>query len=250
MFQRAELALRLEPLIAEKAKVKQKESGEPVPQKSVKPPVDTQKEVARSAGVSHDTIHKVKAIAAKAPEPVKEQPRRGETTRLSCPEVLWGGLTDGETARMGSGAPVVPSTSAERKEKRARMKASGPKPTPAPINQPKLMTIDEVHAVMDLPVTPGVLRRWCHVGIKVGDQRIKLRHKWFGARMYTCPEWIDEFNETATKAREEHAATADARREAYRAARRNGRPPGRRRKEDPNVRQKRIDAAIERLRRI
>lgn len=35
-------------------------------------PVDTQKELAKAAGVSHDTIHKVEVIETKAPEHVKE----------------------------------------------------------------------------------------------------------------------------------------------------------------------------------
>jgi len=57
---RVELALRLEPLIAAKAKEKQRESGGAVCQKSDKPVIDTKKEVAKAAGVSHDTIAKAK----------------------------------------------------------------------------------------------------------------------------------------------------------------------------------------------
>lgn len=79
-FVRAELALQLEPLIANGAKQKQREAGGAVPQKSAKAPVDTRKEIAKVAGVSHDTIHKAKKIAEKAPEPVKEKLRKGETT--------------------------------------------------------------------------------------------------------------------------------------------------------------------------
>lgn len=65
------LVLELEPLIAAKAKEKQKESGGAVLQKSVKPVIDTQKELAKIVGVSHDTIHKMKVIEKQAPEEVK-----------------------------------------------------------------------------------------------------------------------------------------------------------------------------------
>lgn len=85
-FQRAELALQLEPLLADAAKANQKAGGAKssgdgrvVRQKSDKP-LDTKKSLAAAAGVSHDTIHKAKVIAAKAPEPVKAKLRRGETT--------------------------------------------------------------------------------------------------------------------------------------------------------------------------
>lgn len=66
-FVRAELALKLEPLIATKAKTNQAErkgsQAGASSQNSVKlKPVDTQKQVAKAAGVSHDTIHKAKQI--------------------------------------------------------------------------------------------------------------------------------------------------------------------------------------------
>lgn len=80
-FTRGELALKLEPLIAAKAKARQIRKPESVTQKSAEQtPIETRKELAKVAGVSHDTIAKVKVIAAKAAEPVKEQLRRGETT--------------------------------------------------------------------------------------------------------------------------------------------------------------------------
>lgn len=85
-FVRAELALQLEPLIAEKAKENQRNHGGTAPgkkktlsQKSVEV-IDTQKHVAKVAGISHDTIHKAKVVAEKAPEPVKAKLRKGETT--------------------------------------------------------------------------------------------------------------------------------------------------------------------------
>ena len=69
---RALLALKVEPLIAEKAKEKQIEAGGAVRQKSDKAVIDTKKELAKIAGVSHDTIHKIKKIEAEATPHIKE----------------------------------------------------------------------------------------------------------------------------------------------------------------------------------
>lgn len=41
-------------------------------------PIDTKKELAKIAGVSHDTIAKVESVEKNAPEPIKEASRRGE----------------------------------------------------------------------------------------------------------------------------------------------------------------------------
>lgn len=79
-FQRAELALKLEPLIAEKAKKKQREAGGAVPQISAKAPIDTREELASIAGISHDTIWKTKQILERVSENTKEKLRCGETT--------------------------------------------------------------------------------------------------------------------------------------------------------------------------
>ena len=59
-YDRSVLALKLKPVIAEKAK-EQQGTRTDISQKSVKSH-DTQKELAKVAGVSHDTIHKVEAI--------------------------------------------------------------------------------------------------------------------------------------------------------------------------------------------
>ena len=81
-FIRCELALKLEPLVAARAKENIKigaaiggKSEAKGCQKSDKPSIDTKKELARTASVSHDTIHKVKVIAAKATEEVKQKLR-------------------------------------------------------------------------------------------------------------------------------------------------------------------------------
>ena len=74
---RGELALKRKHIIAAKAKENQKRSGGAVPQKSAEP-VETRKELAKIAGVSHDTITRVEKIVQKAPEEVKEKLRRGD----------------------------------------------------------------------------------------------------------------------------------------------------------------------------
>ena len=86
-YERARLALQLKPLLAEEAKKRQgerndlkdvslesagSESEDNFLQKSVKSPINVQKELAKAAGVSHDTIHKVEVIEEKA-APIQER---------------------------------------------------------------------------------------------------------------------------------------------------------------------------------
>lgn len=78
--QRIELALLLEPEIAEKAKGKQRASGGAVVQKSAEPPVIVREEVARLADVSHDSVDKYKAIRERVTPETKQRLMRGETT--------------------------------------------------------------------------------------------------------------------------------------------------------------------------
>lgn len=103
-YERARLALRLKPVIAEKAKenlhnasggdrrsiafktnaISKKESNKDEQgnnqgcQKSDKVEIDTKREIAKVAGVSHDTIAKVEKIEKKAPAEVKEKLRKGD----------------------------------------------------------------------------------------------------------------------------------------------------------------------------
>jgi len=77
-YQRSVLALQLEGIFRNKAKEKQSEAGGALPQKSAKAVVDTRNEVAKAAGVSHDTIAKAKVIQEKATKDQKEKLRSGE----------------------------------------------------------------------------------------------------------------------------------------------------------------------------
>ena len=77
----------MKPVIAEKAKENERKGAEMTntgSQISVNPieKVDTQKELAKVAGVSHDTIAKVEVIENKAPEPVVQASRKGESTAI------------------------------------------------------------------------------------------------------------------------------------------------------------------------
>lgn len=79
-YERARLALRLKPIIAEKAKENlptHTENGYQRLEKSTKA-VNTRLEIAKAAGVSDNTIAKVEKIEAKAAPEVKEQLRTGE----------------------------------------------------------------------------------------------------------------------------------------------------------------------------
>ena len=76
-YERARLALRLKPVIAERAKEHQGERTD-ICQKSDRSSIDTKRELAKAAGVSHDTIAKVERIEEKAAPEVKEQLRKGE----------------------------------------------------------------------------------------------------------------------------------------------------------------------------
>ncbi len=77
-FQRIELAERLRPLLAAKAKAKQQKGGrEKVPQ-NLAELVETLQAIAAVAGVSRETVRKAEAIMEEADEPTKEALRRGE----------------------------------------------------------------------------------------------------------------------------------------------------------------------------
>lgn len=76
-YVRAQLALRLKPIIAEKAKEQQGQRTD-ICQKSDKSPIDTKKELATIAGVSHDTIHKVEVVEKHGTPEIKAKARSGE----------------------------------------------------------------------------------------------------------------------------------------------------------------------------
>lgn len=83
-FQRGTLALRLKPIIQEKAKENQIKSGGAVRQKSAQP-VKTRDELAKLAGVSHDTIEKVEIIQKEgSPEQVERAQKGGKGNTVNA----------------------------------------------------------------------------------------------------------------------------------------------------------------------
>lgn len=79
-YQRSDLALKLEQLYSAKAKEKQKQAGGSLPQISAEAPIETRKELAKVAGVSHDTISKVKVIQNEAEDKLKTKLVNGEVS--------------------------------------------------------------------------------------------------------------------------------------------------------------------------
>lgn len=79
-YDRSILALKLKPIVAERAKEKQREAGGAVRQKSDKATVDTKKIIADTAKVSHDTIHKVEVIHNSGDKDLEEKVRAGEVS--------------------------------------------------------------------------------------------------------------------------------------------------------------------------
>lgn len=85
-YERARLALQLKPLLAEEAEkrklstLKQNADRSDVQISAPREPSKVRDELARAAGVSHDTIAKVEKIEAKAAPEVKEQLRKGEVS--------------------------------------------------------------------------------------------------------------------------------------------------------------------------
>ena len=79
-YDRSILALRLKPIIAAQAKGKEQERKTTFQksEKSSLPAVNTTKEIAKAAGVSHDTIAKVEKIETQAPPEIKAAVKSGE----------------------------------------------------------------------------------------------------------------------------------------------------------------------------
>jgi len=99
-YQRAELALKLKPLIAEQAAQRtggRPKKGEEKPVQISGPVSKTDHVLARMAGVSHDTIAKADYIATHADEKTKEYLRRGKS-KLSIDKV-YGTLRKAEQKR-------------------------------------------------------------------------------------------------------------------------------------------------------
>jgi DNA-binding XRE family transcriptional regulator len=76
-YERAKLALKLKPYIEEKAKENQGKRNDLTSVRNLTN-VDTKKELAKIAGVSHDTIHKVEVIENEGTDEIKHQLKNKE----------------------------------------------------------------------------------------------------------------------------------------------------------------------------
>lgn len=79
-YERARLALRLKPILAEQAKERQGTRTDIVQNSAQCYGSKTREDIARAAGVSHDTIHKVETIEAKADDQLKADILAGKTS--------------------------------------------------------------------------------------------------------------------------------------------------------------------------
>ena len=79
LYDRARLALRLKPVLAEKAKENQGTRTDIFPN-SGKSSINTDKDLAKASGVGHDTLHKVGVIEAKGSDEMKAQLRAGDVS--------------------------------------------------------------------------------------------------------------------------------------------------------------------------
>ncbi len=79
-FQRTELVLVAKPLLATQAKARQQAGGREKVRQTSDKPIDTKKELAKLAGVSHDTIHKVEVLSERATPETKAKLRTGDVT--------------------------------------------------------------------------------------------------------------------------------------------------------------------------
>jgi ParB-like chromosome segregation protein Spo0J len=89
-YELAQIALKFKPVIEAKAKENQGKRNDLTSVRNLTKVndentreiaiIDTKKELAKIAGVSHDTIHKVEVIEERAPEEIKQQVKKGELT--------------------------------------------------------------------------------------------------------------------------------------------------------------------------
>ncbi|MBI4489927.1 MAG: DUF5131 family protein [Deltaproteobacteria bacterium] len=79
-FHRAELVLKGEAILQRMAKERQGTRTDLLPKSAKSSPIDTRKELAKAAGVSGDSIHKVKKVLASGNRPVIDKARAGEVS--------------------------------------------------------------------------------------------------------------------------------------------------------------------------
>lgn len=188
-YDRAVLALKLKPVIAEKAKEQQiRKPANSVSQKSVEQkPIDTQKELSNMANVSHDTISKVEKIQIYATPEIIHKIQNGDISINKAYKDI------------------------KREEKRTEIKTSPPKvvngqydviycdppwqyefaetESRAIENHYPTMTLDDIKS-LDIPCNPNcVILMWA-TAPKL-EEAISLLNAW-GFTYKTCAVWDKE----------------------------------------------------------
>ncbi|HUW33756.1 MAG TPA: DNA modification methylase [Planctomycetota bacterium] len=192
-YQRSELALKLKPLIAEQAKehlVTSTGGASPRPcQNSDKAaPIDTKKEIAKIAGVSHDTIAKAEFIDQHADEGTKEKLRRGQSSIHAEYRLL---------------------KKVQVRQERAARQAQTP---PADSNQVRLICADAAHAaqhieaesvdwiITDPPYPKEFLELYGHLAaladhaLKPGGSLIAMVGQSYLPEIIACLAWSDRLS--------------------------------------------------------
>ena len=122
-MQRAELALRLKEVVAAEAKKRQARKPKSVVQKSAQQNSGkTRDELAKIAGVSHDTISKVEKIVTEAKPEVVEAARKGEMSINAAFQTV---------APKAAPKPAPPPSVVEAVEKPAPIQTDEPQPPQA-----------------------------------------------------------------------------------------------------------------------
>lgn len=107
-YDRCALALKLKPSFIKKAKANQMRTADNrVCQKSDKQRMNTNKELAKVAGVSHDTIHKVEVIEKHGDKTLIEQIRKGDVSINEAYRTIKG-LSEKNPSLPTTPTPIIP----------------------------------------------------------------------------------------------------------------------------------------------
>jgi hypothetical protein len=189
-YQKAELALAMDPFLAAQAKKRQVLAGKKkLPQNSAEAG-ETREKIADLAGVSHDTVAKVKLIREKATDELREAVRRDEISVSAAAEIAKSGTPELQRA-FASGelsardakrlAQLKPE---DQRTKLDRGSTGKPKRTKVRSDQ---WPIDEVVSRAD-----GCLRVWSRVSYygklydpadKVNEFEVRRLYRAFKSRM-------------------------------------------------------------------
>ena len=140
-MQRAELALKLKEAVAAEAKKRQGARNDlkpkkNIPQKSAGSPKETRDELAKMAGVSHDTIAKVEKIVTEAAPEVVSAARRGEISINAAYKTV-ATPPDAQKTPVEPSAPEAANDTPEPSGRATRREIAVPVDSAAPVRRMK-----------------------------------------------------------------------------------------------------------------